>query len=63
MLGVFVSPGYLEDANWRPRMTAVENVLASWRQCALLFRCRALVLVSFALSRIWYVAYLVRLPL
>ena len=62
-LGVYVSTGYLEDANWRPRITAAENVLASRRQRALLFRSRALVLFSLALFRIWYVASLVRMPL
>ena len=29
VLGVYVGPGDLEEANWRPRITAVENVLAS----------------------------------
>ena len=63
MLGVYVGPGDLEEANWRPRITAVENVLASWRQRALSFRGRALVIGSLALSRILYVASLVHMPL
>ena len=63
MLGVYVGPGDLEEANWRPRITAVENVFASWRQRALSFRGRALVIGSLTLSRIWYVASLVHMPL
>lgn len=30
-LGLFFGPGNLEEDNWRPRITAVENVLASWK--------------------------------
>ena len=37
VLGVFIGVGNLEEVNWRPHITAVENVLASWRQCQLLF--------------------------
>ena len=43
-------------------ITAVENVLASWRQRASSFWGRALVIGSLALSRIWYVASLVYMP-
>ena len=50
-----MGPGDLEEANWRPRIAAVENVLSSWRQRAMSFRGRALVIGSLALSRIWYV--------
>ena len=49
VLGVYVGPGDLEEANWRPRIAAVENVLSSWRQRALSFRGRALVIGSLAL--------------
>ena len=63
VLGVSVSPGDLEEANWRPRIAAVENVLASWRQRDLLFRGRALVIGSLALCRLWYVASLIHMPL
>ena len=63
VLGVYVGPGDLKEANWRPRITAVKNVLASWSQLALSFRGRALVIGSLALSRIWYVASLVHMPL
>ena len=31
-LGVYLGPGNLEEENWRPRISAVENVLRSWRQ-------------------------------
>ena len=63
VLGVYVGPGDLEGANWWTRFTAVENVLASWRHQALSFRGRALVISTLALSRIWYVASLVHMPM
>ena len=62
VLVVYVGPGDLEEANWRPRIAAVKNVLSSWRQRALSFRNRALVIGSLALSRIWYVASLIHMP-
>ena len=62
VLGVYISLGNLEEENWRPRITAVENVLKSWRQRALSFRGRALVINALALSRVWYVASLVHMP-
>ena len=61
-LGVFIGVGNLEEDNWRPRISAVENVLLSWRQRQLSFRGRALVINALALSRIWYVASLVHMP-
>ena len=61
VLGVFIGVGNLEEANWRPRITAVENVLASWRQRQLTFRGRALVINVLALTRVWYVASLVHM--
>ena len=62
VLGVFIGVGDLEELNWRPRITAVENVLSSWRQRRLSFCGRALVINALALSRIWYVAALVHMP-
>ena len=62
VLGVYVGHGHLEEANWQPRIAAVENVLSSWRQRALSFRNRALFIGSLALSRIWYVASLIHMP-
>ena len=62
VLGVFIGVGDLEEANWRPRITAVENVLSSWRQRQLSSRGRALVINALALSRVWYVASLVHMP-
>ena len=62
VLGVFIAVGNLEEANWRPRIKAVENVLASWRQRQLSYRGRDLVINALALSRVWYVASLVHMP-
>lgn len=39
----------------------MENVLSSWRQCALSFKGRALVINALALSRVWYVASLIHM--
>ena len=54
-LGVFIGVGDLEEDNWRPRITAVDNVLKSWRARSLSFRGKLLVINALALSRIWYV--------
>ena len=62
VLGVFLGPLDLEEDNWRPRLSAVENVLLSWHQRALSFRGKALVINALALSRIWYVASLIHMP-
>ena len=62
VLGVFLGPLDLEEDNWRPRLSAVENVLLSWRQRALSFRGKALVINALALSHIWYVASLIHMP-
>ena len=62
VLGVFVGPGNLDEDNWRPRITAVANTLSSWRQHTLSFQGRALVTNALALSRVGYVASLVRMP-
>ena len=52
VLQVFLGPLDLEEDNWRPRLSAVENVLLSWRQRALSFRGKALVTNALALSHI-----------
>ena len=62
ILGVFIGPGDLECANWRPRLDAIANVLSSWRQRSLSYGGRALVINSLALSRLWYVASLIPVP-
>ena len=62
VLGVYIGVGDLEEANWRPRITAVENVLSSRRQRQLPFCGRALVINALVLSRVWYVASLVHMP-
>ena len=62
VLGVFLGPGNLEVDNWRPRITAVENALNSWRQRSLSYKGKALVINALALSRVWYVASLIHVP-
>ena len=62
VLGVFLGPGNLEEENWRPRITAVENALNSWRQRSLSYRGKALIINALALSRVWYVASLIHVP-
>ena len=62
LLGVFLGPFASEEDNWRPRITAVENVLSSWRQRSLSYRGKALVINAPALSRIWYVASVIHIP-
>ena len=61
-MGVFLGPLASPEDNWRPRISAVENVLLSWRQRSLSFRGKALSINALALSRIWYVASLVYMP-
>ena len=56
ILGVFLAPLVTPEDNWRPRISAVEHVLLSWRQRSLSFRGKALIINALALSRIWYVA-------
>lgn len=62
ILGVYLGLGDLEEANWRPRIEAVSNVLTSWRQRVLSFQGRSLVINALALARIWYVASLIHMP-
>lgn len=50
-LGGDVGPGNLEEANWRPCITAVENTPISWRQRSLSYGGRALVMNALVLSR------------
>ena len=51
ILGVFVGSGNVEEASWRPSITAVENALNSWRQRSLSYGGRALVINALVLSR------------
>ena len=62
VLGVFLGPGNLEEENWRPRITAVENALNSWRQRSLSYQGMALVINALVLSCVWYVASLIHVP-
>ena len=62
VLGVFSGNGNLDEANWRPRLEAVENCLSSWRSRSLSFQGKALVVNALVLSRIWYVASLIHMP-
>lgn len=62
VLVVFLGPGNLEEENWRPRITAVENALNSWRQRSLFYRGKVLVMNALALSRVWNVAPLIKVP-
>ena len=61
-MGLFLGPLDLEEDNWRPRLSAIENVLLSWRQRPLSFRGKALVTNALALSHIWYVGSLIHMP-
>ena len=62
VLGVFVGSGNVEEANWTPRITAVEHVLNSWRQRSLSYGGRALVINAPVLHCVWYVASLIHVP-
>ena len=62
ILSVFLGPLASPEDNWRPRISAVENVLLSWHQRSLSYRGKALIVNALALSRIWYVASLVYMP-
>ena len=61
ILGVYLGIGDLEEANWRPLIDAVANVLSSWRQRILSFRGRSLVINALALACVWYVASLIHM--
>lgn len=62
VLGVFLGPGNLEEENWRPRISAVENVLASSRQRSLSYGDKALIMSALALSWVRYVPSLIHMP-
>ena len=62
VLGAFIGPGDLEEDNWRPRLTAIENTLNAWRARHLSYRGRALVINALGLSRIWYLASVIPVP-
>ena len=62
ILGVYIGNGDMDEANWRPRIQAVEKCLASWRSRSLSLSGRVLIINALALSRIWYVASLVVIP-
>lgn len=62
VLGVFIGNISLDELNWRPRLDAVENCLASWRSRSLSFQGKALVVNALVLSRVWYVASLIHMP-
>ena len=63
VLGVFLGNGDLEECNWRPRIDAVERCLNSWRSRQLSYGGKALIITAIALSRVWYVASLIPMPL
>ena len=62
VLGVFIGNGCMDDSNWRPRLDAVEKCLNFWRSRSLSYGGKALVANALAPWRVWYVAYLVRMP-
>ena len=49
ILGVFLGPFVSEEDNWRPRISAVQNVLSSWHQRSLSCCGKALVINALAL--------------
>ena len=50
ILGVFVGLGDLDECNWRPRITAVEHVLSSWRQRSLFYSGKSLIINSVTIK-------------
>ena len=62
VLGAFVGPDDLEEDNWRPRITAIENSLGAWRARQLTCRGRALIINALGLSRVWYLASVISVP-
>ena len=63
VLDVFLGNGNLDKCNWRSRLDAVTRCLNSWRSRHLSFTGRALVANALALSRMWYVASILPMPL
>jgi len=62
ILEVYIGHGDLAEANWSPRVDAVDRCLKSWRSWSLSFSGKALVANSLVLSRVCYVASLVHMP-
>lgn len=60
ILGVYIGHGNLSQSNWRPPLDAVTRCFKSWCSRSLSFS--ALVANALALTRVWYVASLVRMP-
>ena len=52
----------MEEANWRPRIAAVDRVLKSWSSRSLSFHGKAPVINALALTRVRYVASVVHMP-
>ena len=63
VLDVFLGNGNLDKCNWRSRLDSVTRCLNSWRSRHLSFTGRALVANALALSRMWYVASILPMPL
>ena len=59
---IIIGIGDLAEANWRPHIDAVVNVLSSWRQHILSFWGRSLVINALALARVRYIASLIHMP-
>ena len=62
VLGVYLSNGNPEEENWRPRINAVKKFLNSWRGRSLSYSGKAPIANALALSRVWYIAYLISMP-
>ena len=63
VLGDYVGNKNLDESNWQPHLDAVERCLNSWRARSLSFSGKAIIINALALSRVWYVASLVPMPL
>ena len=59
ILGIYIGNSDMDEANWQPRIQAVERCLTSWRSRTLTLSGRVLIINALALSRIWYVALVV----
>ena len=62
VLGVCLCNSTLEEENGRPRITAVEKCLNSWRSRSLSYYGKVFIVNALALSRVWYVASLLPMP-
>ena len=62
VLDVYLGNGNLEAENWRPRISALEKCLNSWRDRSLSYAGKALIVNALAFSRVWYVASLISMP-